>query len=165
MAIDIGDPATDRANALGVYTLIAKGNPANASGKITSVEIWANEDLVNCEVAIFEEVDPDTFTTRDNETIGAVTAGSKQTFAVDLDVETGDYIGIYYSGGKIDYESTDGAGMWFIDGADHIPCIAQLFGFSANVYLSLYGTGEEPAVGLENKSANMGARMLAAGVL
>ncbi len=143
--IDIGDPATDRPSALGVYTLIAKGNPANAGGKITSVQIWANEDLVNCEVAIFTEVSPNTFTTRSNQAIGAVTAGSKQTFPVDLDVEEGDYIGIYYSGGKIDYVSTDGAGMWYIAGADHIPCTEQVFGFSAGVYLSLHGTGEAAA--------------------
>lgn len=36
--IDIGSAAINRSAGLGSYTLIAKENPANYSGKITSVE-------------------------------------------------------------------------------------------------------------------------------
>ncbi|MBA7527288.1 hypothetical protein ES705_19464 [subsurface metagenome] len=46
--IDIGMPASDRGTFLGSYTFVNKGNPANANGRITSVEIWAYTDILFC---------------------------------------------------------------------------------------------------------------------
>ena len=147
--IDIGSPAIDRATEWGTnLTLIVRDNPANASGIITSVEIYAytGYDLTNCEVATFYRPDPDgfpnNFSTRDTEAIGTVTGGSKQTFGVNLDVQTGDYIGIYYSGGYIEKDATGYDGIWNSSGNDYIPCTNQSFGTHvANVTVSLCGTG------------------------
>ena len=53
--IDIGDAATNRTLIFTTATIINKGNPANADGIITSVEIYAvsGNDLADCEVGTF----------------------------------------------------------------------------------------------------------------
>ena len=49
--IVIGNPAIDRAYSLASgTTFIAKNNPANASGKITTVELYILNELANCEI-------------------------------------------------------------------------------------------------------------------
>ena len=143
-AIDIGAPAIDRSSEWSAdYTLINKGNPANDTGTIDEVEIYAvsGNDLANCEVATFYKTNSTIFSTHDTETIGSVTSGSKQTFSgLDMDVVTGDYLGIYYSGGKIETDFT-GDGVWGKTG-DQIPCVEVTFTSFAGSVISLYGTGE-----------------------
>ena len=100
--IDIGAAALDRDSQFFPYTFVLKDNPANADGSITSVELWAKTDLSNCEVATFIDEGSDTFSTRDYETIGSVTSGSKQTFSgLDMDVQTGDYIGTFFDPARV----------------------------------------------------------------
>ena len=140
-AIDIGGAATDRASLrTNNFTYVAKDNPANETGTITSIEIWAVNDLVNCEVATFFVVSGDNLSTRDTETIGAVTSGSKQTFGVSLDVEAGDYIGMYYGSGNVETDFSGYAGLWQAN-ADYIPCTNAAFTVAAGDAISLYGTG------------------------
>ena len=141
MGIDIGSPAINRLDNMGTnYTIVNKSNPANASGTITSIEIWAYAELANCEVATFYVVSGDNLSTRDTEAIGTVTAGSKQTFGVSLNVEAGDYLGIYFTGGYIERDDTGYAGVWYIVG-DYIPCTNVAFLVIAGDTVSLYGTG------------------------
>lgn len=147
--IDIGAAAINRGATAGYYTLIATENPANDTGTIDSVGIYAYNNLSNCEVATFEEVDTNTFTTRDSETLGTVTAptdDTPQTFSgLDMDVTAGDYLGMYYSSGEMEID-TSGSGIWLVlDRADYIPCTSQEFYFLAGRTLSLYGTGETAA--------------------
>ena len=140
--IDIGDPAIDRATSIGPYTSVSKGNPANLTGKITSVEIWAFENLSNCEVATFFVVSGNNLSTRDTHYIGSVTSGSKQTFSgLDISVQVGDYIGIYYTTGTLETDSDGGSGIWYKTN-DHIPCIDVYFNFIAGWQTSVYGIGE-----------------------
>ncbi|MBA7568986.1 hypothetical protein ES708_10723 [subsurface metagenome] len=143
---NIGNPAIDRDSWTDVYTLVDKLNPASASGKITSIEIWANTPLSNCEVATFYVVSGNNLSTRDTEAIGAVAAGSKQTFTVDLDAQVGDFIGIYFTAGKIERTSvTGGMGYWYSSG-DRIPCTNQAFTITTvGGALSLYGTSKTAA--------------------
>ncbi|MBA7538423.1 hypothetical protein ES705_30698 [subsurface metagenome] len=141
--IDIGSPATNRNVSRGSeWTIILKANPANASGKITSIEIWAANTLSNCKVATFYGTWPMSMSTRDYETIGTVTSGSKQTFSgLDRDVEAGDFIGIHYSSGAMEESSTGYDGFNYVAG-DFIPCTNQPFaGGQPGRTLSLYGTG------------------------
>lgn len=146
--IDIGAFAIDRTNTFtGPFTVVNKVNPANATGKITSVEIWANTDLANCEVATFFVVSGNNLSTRDYEPVdngngeGVVIAGSKQTFVVDLNVTVGDYIGIYYSSGQLERTISGGVGAWYSTN-DYIPCEDTEFtGTSSTYTLSIYGTG------------------------
>jgi len=148
VVINIGMPAIDRGASLGSYTLINIGNPANASGKITSVEIWASGYLENCEVATFFVVSGNNLSTRDYEAIGGVHHGSKQTFPVDLDVEVGDYIGVYYTSGSIERDTSGYDGCWYTN-TDQIPCTDFTFSTSSGSAISLYGTGA--TVGWDHK--------------
>jgi len=125
--IDIGMPAINRGTTASTYTWVNIGNPANESGTITSIEIWAMDTLENCEVATFFVVSGNNLSTRDHELIGNVTKGSKQTFSVDLDVQAGDYIGAYYT-------------CWMKTG-DNIPCTNLTFSNRSGEAISLYGTG------------------------
>ncbi len=145
LALDIyiGAPAINRGVSLGAFTLV-NNNVANESGIINSVEIWSDTDLSNCEVATFFRPDPggapNNFTTRDSESIGTVLDDAKRTFVVDLDVEAGDYIGMYYTAGNIERDSSGGDGMWVKSG-DSIPCTNITFTSYATSAISLYGTG------------------------
>lgn len=142
------------------FTFVNKSNPANKTGKITRIEIYAYANLSNCKVATFYRPDPTGFpnnlSTRDTEIIGIVISGSKQTFEVDLNVVEGDYIGIYFTAGYLcsvpPYSGYDG--RWYIK-ADKIPCTNQTFEVPElpGDTVSIYGTGSigggELAVGSE----------------
>ena len=96
--------------------------------------------MIDCKVATFYVVSGNNLSTRDTETIGTVTAGSKQTFSgLNLDVVAGDYIGIYYSDGYIERDDT-GADYWIIF-EDRIPCTNITFTLNTEKEISLYGTG------------------------
>ncbi len=113
-AIDMGSAATNRYNGLILgYTYLSLDNPANLSGTITSIEIWAHAAMSGVKVGTFYLSDPINlfYKCRDAVTIGNVTAGSKQTFVVSLAVGAGDLIGIYYSGGGISHQVMGGAGL------------------------------------------------------
>ena len=148
--IDIGAEAIDRVSSNTVMTSVNKGNPANASGKITSVEIYANSNMTGAIVATFYRPDPtgspNYLVARDHYEIGSVTSGSKQTFTVDLNVEEGDYLGIYYSGGAIENDVSGGDGVW-IQGGNRTETTGNIFILSADNALSLYATGTT-AIGL-----------------
>lgn len=147
--IDIGMPAVNRGTTMDDYTIVNMGNPAEESGKITSVEIWANETMTVCEVAIFFVVSGNFLSTRDIHYIGEVIAGSKQTFVVDLNVEAGDYIGLVTGPENIEYDASGFDGVWRLSG-DHIPCANVEFSVGSGDAVSLYGTGTT-AVGWAHK--------------
>ena len=152
-AIVIGNEASNRAGTLSTSaTWIAKDGAADGTGTITTIEIWANSAMAGVEVATFFAVDATHFTTRDYETIqiagqaaGVVPSGSKQTATVNLDVVTGDYIGIYWASGTI--ERGDPGNIRKLDG-DKIPCDnqAELGGYTT-IILSLKGIGATVEVG------------------
>ncbi|MBA7552390.1 hypothetical protein ES705_44951 [subsurface metagenome] len=141
--IDIGYPAIDRESSLaGLRTAIMAGNPANAAGTITTVEVYAYSDMIDCEVATFFVVSGNKLSTRDWEAIGTVTAGSKQRFTVNLDVQIGDYIGIKWQSGSIERYIVGGDGLWHT-ASDQIPCTNYEFSFGTAWIASLYGIGKE----------------------
>lgn len=150
--IDIGMPAIDRgATGSSLYTMINTAAVANASGKITTVEIYSWGNLANVEVATFFRPDPvlfpNIFTTRDSVFIGNVEQDAVRTFVVNLDVEAGDYIGMYCSG-FMEKDTSGFSGIWQVSG-DKIPCTNQAFTFLAGDALSLHGTGATVVVGIK----------------
>ena len=153
--IIIGPGATDMGSSSATKTLVVRDNPANASGTITTVEIWAYETLSGCEVATFYVVSGNILSTRDDETVdngngaGVVIAGSKQTFVVDLDVEEGDYIGLYFSAGKIERASSGYAGHWYIT-EDAIPADEVTMSLVSDYGISIYGIGSTEEGGEAN---------------
>ncbi len=138
--IDIGSPAIEQeGSVLKEFTHIGKENPANANGKITKVEIFAYENLLNTIVATFTQVEENVFTARDSQYIGTVISGSKQIFSVDLEVAEGDFIGIYFTSGMCMMHFA-GGGRWALYG-DQSSCSMATFNFTADRTISLYGTG------------------------
>ena len=147
--IEIGCPAIDGDSNLGTNnkTVVDRNNPANGTGKITSIEIWAKVEMTGVKIAIFRLVSGNNLSTYDYETIqidgqdpGVVPAGSKQTATVDLDVEEGDYIGLYYATGDIELDYFVSDGIWWSVG-DKIPCTDVTFNTVGNNNMSLCGTG------------------------
>ena len=147
-AIDVGSPAIDRGSSIGnPYTLIDKANPANLSGKITSIEIWLNADSAGFTVGTFYTTNGNTLKCRDSEAIGAVASGSKQTISgLDITVEAGDYIGIYFptAGETIKRDSSGYSGVWYISGEYIDPNDEATYNVLAGDAISLYGIGVEP---------------------
>lgn len=146
MAIDIGVAAIDRgAFRSAGKTVINEENPANANGTINSVEIWARSgnDLANCIVGTFYKTNGNTLKCRDSEVIGAVTSGSKQTFPVTIDVQASDYIGIYFTGGRLEADNDGCNGLWETVGEYIDPGDEATYSHNADDAISLYGTGEE----------------------
>lgn len=150
-AIDIGPGATDRGSVFGAgSTLISKDNPANDTGTLTSFELWftVGQDGVGVKAGTFHGAATE-YTSRDVETIGAVAGGSKQTFSgLDCDVTTGDFAGIYYSGGQIELCTAGCSGSGFHSKAgDQFGAGQQTYAASLDYDISIYGTSAIPAVG------------------
>jgi hypothetical protein len=140
-SIDIGPGATNRASALtSNFTLLDEGNPANDTGTLDTIEIWANATLGGCKSGTFyQDGAVGTYTARDYATIGSVTGGSKQTFSgLSVDVETDDIIGTYYSSGTLERDASGGS-SWILVG-DQMSASQAVFSSRAYI-LSLYGTG------------------------
>lgn len=139
--IYMGEDAIYRFQSMGGYTTVNKGNPANASGKITSVEIFCKEQLLNCKVATFFVVSGNFLSTRGWANIGNVASGSKQTISgLDIDVQAGDYIGIAYDDGSMRRDWSGFGGHWYT-APNKIPCVNIEFTFLAGDAISLCGKG------------------------
>ncbi len=142
MSIDVGTPAIVRPYIAGggSVTYIVKENPANDGGTITSVEIYVAVDTLDVVAATFEKVGTNSFTARDSYPIGTVLAGAKRTFPVSLNVQAGDYLGIYASYHNI-YVTPSGEGFW-IKGGDQTTCVDKGFNpITPGWTLSIYGSG------------------------
>lgn len=150
--IEIGTEAIDgTAFFCNNYTTINRNGSANASGTITSVEIWVKANMSDVEVATFYITGVNEFSTRDSELIGSVTAGAKRTFVVDIDVQTGDYIGFYTTAGNAAFQSGTGGTVLRLEG-DYIPCTEEVFEIVSDDWtISLYGSG----VGVEVEEENV----------
>ena len=139
-AIDMGNPAViGNSSETSAYTRFDICNPANATGTITSVEFYSAGPMENVEIGIFYLIGGNYFSTRDSVLIGNAVEGYNQ-FDVDLEVNEGDYIGIYWTGTNI--RSTDETCAGFRGrSADRIPADNVFFGLTANKRLSIRGTG------------------------
>ena len=119
-------------------TYINKGYPAQYSGAIRQVMIYARTTLSNVQVASFDVVGANRLSTRDYETIGSVSAGYHE-YDVNLTVQAGDYIGMYFSAGTMYLSNISGGnGIWVTNG-DQIPCSNYLFTSYNSLDMSLEG--------------------------
>lgn len=145
--IDIGNPAIDGIGYLNPnFTFIDLNNPANASGIISSVELYAKETLSNCEVAIFYLVSGTNYSTRDYQAIGTVIGGVKRTFLITLDVQAGDFIGLHFTAGTLRASAETGSEKACSTSGDRIPCSNYNFVGTIERLISIYGTGIIPDI-------------------
>ena len=92
MTIDIGNEAIWSLRALtssvGIYgtTHINRVNPANATGKVTQVEVYTQYALTNLVIATFRKVGTNLFTTRDSQSVGAI---SSSTEVITVEINDG----------------------------------------------------------------------------
>ena len=141
--IDIGVWADMTGAISATHTYINLGNPANASGNITSVKIGSSHTMYDVRVGIFYRPNPvefpNKYSTRSYVIIGTVIG--TQTIAVNLDVEIGDLIGIYRSDGQMDYQNSGYNGtLWGT--YNKIPCTDEtLYLDDADAAICLYGIG------------------------
>ena len=168
MAVDIGAEAIIRAAGFTVgYTMINKDKPAEADGIIVKVEIYADENMSGVRVGTFYTTNGNTLKCRAVEVIaGTVFAGSKTEKDVSIAVLTGDYIGLYYTGGRIERDTSGFGGLWYSVTAAPNPDDEWGFTLAGDDAVSLGGYIEAlPAGGIQDKSANMGSKMVAAGLI
>lgn len=141
--IDIGGAATDRGgNLAATYTWVDATNPANDTGTLDTFEIFAtvSQNLSNAVVGTFSGSGT-SYDDRDYESIGSVYGGSKQTFTgKNCDVVTGDFIGIYYSSGKLERDNSGGSGIYYVSG-NKFGSGSATYTAAANYIMSLYATG------------------------
>lgn len=153
--IDIGSPPISQGSALSEgYTRVNKTNPANGSGKITSVELYCAVELSGCEIAIFYIISGDNMSTRAGGTVtlGTVTIGEHSIAngnpiitdfegnPISLTVEEGDYIGMFWVSGLMRGITSGYAGYWYRY-SDDIPCDNENFAVLPGRTVNLYGTG------------------------
>ena len=147
--IDVGGAAIDRGGNLNYnYTWVDATNPANDTGTLDTFEIFATvlQSLSGTVVGTFSGSGT-SYDDRDYESIGNVNGGSKQTFTgKNCDVVAGDYIGIYYSGGKIERDNSGGGGIYYVSG-NKFGSGSATYTVAANYVMSLYATGATAAAG------------------
>ena len=140
MVIDIGSAATDRGGAGGNnYTLLSLLNPANDSGVLTAIEIWAVTDITGCKAGTFYGSGA-SWQCRSYATIGNVTSGSKQTFnGLNIAVQINDLLGVFFDTGSLEIDTTGGQ-AYYLSG-DKFSGGPYTFTDWGNKTLSLYGIG------------------------
>lgn len=139
--IDVGDAAIDRPDNLrSGNTYIAKGNPANASGLLTKIAIYVTDTLVSCKVALFYVVSGG-IKCRSVYTLPGTYAPGYHTIAVNIPVNAGDYIGLYFTSGRLDCHTDTGVGMWYTAGDKCVAGSQTAYTSVSARSQSLYGTG------------------------
>ena len=144
ITIDIGSDAIDRASTcIDGSTRIDKNNPANASGTLHTVQVYAFSDLKGFRVGTFYSTNGNTLKCRDSVLIGDVEAGAQRTFpGLSFTVEAGDYIGCFFTGGIIERDTSGYPGYWSIVGEYIDPGDEAIYSFHPGYAISLYGIGE-----------------------
>ncbi|MBA7599357.1 hypothetical protein ES703_06389 [subsurface metagenome] len=143
--IDVGAAPIDRPSWVAQgYTRINKDNPANASGRLHSIKIWAFQtDLRGLIVGTFYITNGNTLKCRDSALIGDVIAGSEQTFAgLSIAIEEGDYIGAYWPGGSLEASYSGFDGIWWLSDNYANPGDEAIYDLNAGRAMSLYGYGD-----------------------
>lgn len=149
MAIDIGPGATDRDDSGACFnrTLIDRNNAANATGTVSTFEIWMDGNGA-VTAATWTNNGGDDHTCTDFESVGAVVAGAKRTFSgLDIDVTSGDFLGFYSDDGSVSIAWDVGSGTVFKTGDQTEAGQVTFDEFDYTSTMSVYGTGTEAAAG------------------
>ena len=144
MAIDVGKHfVTGAYTNLG--TMIFLENPANASGKIHSVEFNVNLTFDSCKIGTFYGTPPN-LTCRSYANIPSK-IGYIVASKLDIDVEVGDFLGIFLVGAGIRYE-TSGHGGIAIKAGDQFDAGQQTYTTSGyEAYgIAIFGVGGIPFI-------------------
>jgi len=126
-----------------VYKRQDKNNPANASGTLHTIKVWAAANVTGLIVGTFYITNGNTLKCRDSVLIGDVEAGAERTFTgLSITVQEGDYIGCYQAIGTIEMDLSGFAGVWRIEGEYIDPNDEAEYTFYDGDAISLYGYGD-----------------------
>jgi len=105
-------------------TIINGNLPAQCSGTIDEVRIYAHTQMTSVVIAIFYKIGATSkFTTGDYVVVGTVPAGENVFLNCDLDVEVGGYIGMKANSGSIEKDtSVSGSLSVYVSHYRSIPC-------------------------------------------
>lgn len=147
MSFVVGSTASDRASAIASEgnTVINLNNPSTGAGTMTSAEMWfdtADADGSGVKVGLFYLTTTSTmnYKCRSSYTVGAVTKGSAQSVAVALTVAVGDYIGWYCADGRMERDTSGGAGLLWVTGDQCTAGVASTYALLADDIASINGT-------------------------
>jgi len=104
--IDIGGGATDRLYSWDhpTYSVVEQDNPANDTGVLDTMEFWFKTSSTGLKCGTFSYVATGKCTYRAHANIGAVTAGSKQTFTgLSVAVTANDLLGYKIADGEMEW--------------------------------------------------------------
>ena len=140
-SIDVGPGAIDGTSTTTAGTTrIDSVNSANADGTLDTMELWAESNITGAICGTFSGSGT-SYDDRDYESIGAITAGSKQTFSgLNCDVVTGDFLGLFFDSGYI--ERYAGTGYYFVSG-NKFGSGSATYTWFVNYSISIYATGTE----------------------
>lgn len=143
--IDCGPGTSDLSTSESNFTEIVNDNPANAAGTLDSVEIWmATSATSGVKVGTFAYDGNNYFSLNDYESIGAVSAGSKQTFSgLEIDVSINDYLGEYPGNGDIEYAGSGGSGQFYLED-DQFSSGSKWYHSDTDTEVAIYATGSMP---------------------
>ena len=142
--IDVGADPIDRTNSSpSGNTYVDKANPANASGTLQSVKVWAFNNMTGLRVGTFYTTNGNTLKCRDSVAIGDVEGGAERTFTgLSITVEAGDYIGCYATTGQIEWSLSGYDDLWYVTGEFIDPNDEITYTLLAGRASSLYGYGD-----------------------
>lgn len=152
MAIDVGAPCIDGDTSDGWagYTIVSDQNAANDIGTIDYICIWWNQDPADAEAGAFSESSNDltcvagAHVALPDRGVGEQEYNAPTDFTA-FNINTGEYIGIYFSAGAEEAQNIDPdpGGCWYLSG-DQLPCDAATFSEYRTLRLySIYATGTE----------------------
>ena len=143
VVITIGNDATNRdsSNPSG-NTYIDKNNAATDTGTITQVNLYVATEMTGVKIGTFSGAGL-SWTNRDVAVLGTLSAGLNQV-PVNIDVVTGDFIGLYFTGGALDRDVSGGSGYNSKSG-DQFGAGAQTYTNVASRIMSAGGTGPDPS--------------------
>ena len=140
-AITVGSTAENRSGVTFTgYTFVDLNNPSGDDGTLTRVDIWSATALTNTRYGTMHGAGTE-YTPRDDEAIGNVPSGSKQTFSgLDIDIESGDFSSIFCVG-RIENDTSGGLGRYRKSG-DQFDAGEQTYTYNSGDILSVEGHGE-----------------------
>lgn len=114
--INVGVPAITSSYSLNNgYTAISLDNPANNNGTIKTINIFVDSTMSGVKVGTFYG-SGGYYTMRDYQVISTSLSSGLNSIDVDIQIEKGDYIGIYYTGGYIKIKDISGDGYYLVNG-------------------------------------------------
>ncbi|MDD5486241.1 MAG: hypothetical protein PHW65_01615 [Dehalococcoidales bacterium] len=166
--IDVGPGATNRGSnfSINANTGVAKGNPANASGKLDYAEVFFYSGSSNNFYLGTFSASGNDLTCHDSENVGSVPAGNVlRTFSgLYILVDLGEYLGCFDKTGNlvIENDSSGGVGKWWLGGEHIDPGDSATFTLSSTHTPSLYATGDDVLVtSYSEKMGNLGNKLIA----